>query len=321
MIKLILTSLLCGLISCGSQETTIPPSNPLPSLQKLIDASKESMEIPPLFISASDNIQLAYHTYVPDNPKASMIFFHGGGAYSGAGYQLIGKGLSQYYDVAVYIPDLRGHGESQGERGDTPTPKQVWRDVNTFISLVNSQHTGIPLFLGGHSSGAGMVLNYSSWEDRKPVAGYIFLSPQLGYRSKTDRADKKNSFVSVSIGPFVLNSMSFGLLCGHYKAARFNYPANVDSRIVRYNTVNMANALTPTDPHEQFKQLDQSFGMWIGKNDELFIPEKVLAFADLATQVRETSISNMIPEEEHLSILINAHQFIGKWITQQLEKK
>jgi len=55
-------------------------------------------------------------------------------------------------------------------------------------------------------------------------------------------------------------------------------------------------------------------GLWIGAQDELFDPQKVIAFAMLIAQKKKESLLNIIPQEEHLSILITAHYFKGKWI-------
>jgi acylglycerol lipase len=79
-------------------------------------------------------------------------------------------------------------------------------------------------------------------------------------------------------------------------------------------TVNMSVALIPSAPQQQFAALDRPFGLWIGAEDELFLPDKVLAFAELAVSVRSESQAMCIPEAKHLSILINAHKTMGPWI-------
>ena len=190
--------------------------------------------------------------------------------------------LPQNYAVNTglpfFTPDLRGHGDSEGDRGDCPGPEQVWRDIGSMVQHIRKTQNG-PLFLGGHSSGAEVVLNYSSWENKTPVDAYVFLSPQLGHRSRTARKDRENPFVTVKVQYFVLNSMTIGLGFGHRAAVIFNYPPEVlanDTGMVGSNTVNMANALTPLDPEGQFEELDQPFGMWIGSKDELMVPERSL---------------------------------------------
>jgi acylglycerol lipase len=284
-----------------------------------------SVELPILeTLTASDGVTLSYRRYTPAAPCAAVLFYHGGGAHSGAGYQYFGRGLQNQFGTAVYMPDIRGHGGSGGPRGDTPSPKQVWADITTFIKHIRTEFPQLPLFLGGHSSGAGLTLNYVSQLNHESVDNYIFLSPEFGFRSKTARPFLATPFATVNTLPFIINAISGGLLSGHSHAVWFNYPAELlasDKKLIGSYTVNMANAITPFAPHQQFTNLDRAFGMWIGTDDELILPSMVLAFADLAVSVRAASEVGSVSNAKHLSILVNAHKTIGPWIARLVQKK
>jgi alpha-beta hydrolase superfamily lysophospholipase len=272
-------------------------------------------------LTASDGVTLTYRRYKPAVPRAVVLFYHGGGAYSGADYQYIGQGLQSKFGLLVCTPDIRGHGASGGPRGDTPNPKQVWSDITAFIKQLRAEYPQLPLFVGGHSSGAGLMLNYASQPDREPVDGYVFLSPQLGPQAGADRPQLEAPFVKVDGAAFAAYAMSGGAQHGHDYAVHFNYPAELlaaDPGFVAAITVGMSAALIPSAPDKQFAALDRPFGLWIGEEDELFVPEKVLAFADLATRVRTESEAKSIPHEKHLSILLHAHETIGPWITSRI---
>ena len=272
-------------------------------------------------LTAADGNTLSYRRYTPASPCAVVLFYHGGGAHSAAGYQYLGNGLQTQFGILVYMPDIRGHGASGGPRGDAPSPKQVWEDMSVFIKHIRTEYPQLPLFLGGHSSGAGLALNYIGQPDHELVAGYIFLSPQLGIRSQTERPALAHPFASVDVSAFIDNAASGGVLHGHDYAVRFNYPTEVlasDPRLIASITVNMSNALTPSAPFGQFATLDRPFGLWIGAQDELFQPDKVIAFADLAVSVRAYSQAEIIPGAKHLSILVNAHEIVGPWIEQMI---
>ena len=289
------------------------------SMQELRNADK--VHLPELeSLAASDDVTLAYRRYVPASPRAAVLFYHGGGAHSGKSYEYVGNGLQGKFNTAVYTPDIRGHGASGGPRGDTPNSKQIWNDITTFIKHIRAEYPQLPLFVGGHSSGAGLVINYAVQPDREPADDYVFLSPQLGVNARADRPNLAAPFVKVDGSAFAAYAMSGGREHGHDYAVQFNYPAEAlaaDPGLVAAITVGMSIALIPSAPDKQFAALDRPFGLWIGEEDELFLPDKVLAFADLGTRVRADSTAGSIPGAKHLSVLVNAHETIGPWIVKR----
>ena len=270
------------------------------------------VSIPPLqYIEADDGVRLAYREYVPEKIDAVLIFYHGGGTYCTGGYQFIGDGLSKRSDILVVTPDIRGHGDSGGERGDAPSVEQVFDDIGTLIRHVRARYPQKALFLGGHSSGGGLVLNYSSYPKREKVRGYLFLSPQLGFRSKTEFEDNPNPFTTVKTDLFMKNAISG--TDGNSKAVFFNYSNECLQRTknIAAITVNMANAITPTSPMKQVQELDLPSAVWIGEKDELFDATKV---ESLFKENNPETYTNIIEGEKHLSILINASDYMGPWI-------
>jgi hypothetical protein len=108
---------------------------------------------------------------------------------------------------------------------------------------------------------------------------------------------------------------------GHSKAVRYHFPEDVlkyNPKIVRFNTVNMSNALTSTSPHSQFSKLD-NFGLWIGKNDEAFDPSKVVSFAKQNRKDEAISVIEIVDGLNHLSILLESHRLIGPWLLNQIQ--
>lgn len=285
------------------------PENPDPKVH----------DVDPVFVQATDGIKLAVRVFGPPPNKTKkgigLVFYHGGGAHSAAGYQFLAQKLASDHDVTVYLPDLRGHGESGGPRGDAPCQEQVWEDVESVLKFAN-KHT--KLFLGGHSSGGGLVVNYATGTNPRtiPIAGYVLVAPQLGYLSGTARpSNKRSTFASVNIFAFVLNGI-FGIM-GHSRAVKFAYPERIleqDPRMVAFNTVNMANAITPSGPSDQFQTINNStlpVGLWIGANDEIFVPDKVTEFVPATPP----NVSAVVPEATHLGILFAVHDAIGDWLT------
>lgn len=281
--------------------------------------SSERKELMPLeFIKASDGVPLAFRAYRPSHAKAILIFYHGAGAHSGLLYNHIGIGLRDGYQIGVYMPDVRGHGHSGGDRGDAPSKEQVWNDISEVVNHVRTLHPEVPIFLGGHSAGAGLVLNYSSWELRENIEGYALIAPYLGFRSKTNREhDGENyQFSTVNVAKFIINSITQGLLFSHSKAVEFNFPESVVTRnpeIVTFNTVTMSNAVTPGSPSTQLYKLKR-FSLWIGDEDEAFEPSKVAAFAESNSHKYADKDIGIIDGANHFSIILESAELIGPWI-------
>jgi acylglycerol lipase len=122
------------------------------SFEEVTQATKNFEVKQPAFLSAQDGIQLAYYAFIPQASKALIIFYHGGGTWSKAMYQLMAQETSQHYHMAVYLFDIRGHGHSQGPRGDTPSAQHVWDDIDVVLNFVKKQYPHLPLLLAGHSS-------------------------------------------------------------------------------------------------------------------------------------------------------------------------
>jgi acylglycerol lipase len=73
---------------------------------------------------------------------------------------------------AVHAIDLRGHGRSDGARGDTRFAPAMG-DVDRLLADCAERHPGTPLFLYGHSLGALLALDYLIARPAPPLAGAI----------------------------------------------------------------------------------------------------------------------------------------------------
>lgn len=281
----------------------------------------------PQYIAASDGVKLGYYNFIPEHPHAIMIFYHGSGLWSNQLYQYMAQELEQKYNIGTYLFDIRGHGNSEGNRGDAPSKTQVWQDISTAINYVQQKHKGCPVVLGGHSSGAGLVLNYSSWHKHPALQGYVLLAPFLGTRSGVtyEHSDPDKNFIkSVRLFPLIVNILSFGFFFSHTHVIFFNYSEQEkqkDAHLLESYTCAMTNATTPNDPQSIFSQLNKPYLMLIGQNDEQFIPEKVMAFKSFAPQVRDRSVAHIMPQETHLSVLINAPSIIAQTLKKWFVKK
>lgn len=88
------------------------------------------------------------------------------GYYLWAADQLVGAGL------AVYAVDLRGRGQSDGERFFVDKFADYVSDVAAVVRLAKSREPGLPVFLLGHSAGGVVACTYTL-EHQAELAGLI----------------------------------------------------------------------------------------------------------------------------------------------------
>lgn len=280
----------------------------------------------PQYLPASDGVRLAYRAYLPaQSPKAVLVFYHGAGLHSAAGYQHLGQQLSELHGIAVFTPDIRGHGESDGPRGDAPNIAQVGRDAASMLELVRKQYAGVPVFLGGHSAGSALTLNYSFNSKDLGIEGLVLVAPSFGPDAKTDRP-ASSPFAKTNMGVLIPHAMSRGALLGHSRALQFNYPSSVlarDSEVVTAYTANMAWAIVPrlageirpAGPEGIKRMLSdaESFGLWIGDEDEVFDARRVIELGNAAADPEFCRVETL-PATNHMSILLQAGKSIGAWL-------
>lgn len=271
----------------------------------------------PEFIKSFDGIHLAYYSFVPKNPKAIVIFYHGSGLYINNMYQWVGRELKEKCNIGCYMVDIRGHGHSEGDRGDAPNPESVYKDVALVVDLVKSKFGDKPVFLCGHSSGAGLIINYAAQDLQKREKGYMFLAPYLGPQSGTAIEHKNidESFIkSMRVWVYILGSIFPNSFVTHFKALFFNYPESFlkdDPLILQWYTYAMSSATTPYEIDSLLRKIDKPVGIYIGDKDEQFMPKKVLACAELINSEVDARI---IHNAGHLSILLQAPSLISNFI-------
>lgn len=291
-----------------------PCSFPTPATGGLQQSqtSATSTAQPTGYLAATDGVPLAYYAYLPANPVASLVFYHGSGANSAAGYLPLGQELAAKYHIATFLVDIRGHGASGGPRGDAPTPDQVWQDTRTVVDYVHGRFPTIPTFVGGHSAGAGLVLDSMSLINDE-VAGYVFLAPDFGLHSDTEQTADASNFATVCQRPFVVNAVSNGVLDGHATALGFAYTAAeiTSAHLVARYTVNMALAQNADDSATILRGMTKPLGVWIGAKDEVFDPAKVLAYAH---QSPTATTTRTVPGDNHLGILTDGADYLGPWL-------
>jgi alpha-beta hydrolase superfamily lysophospholipase len=116
-------------------------------------------------------LRIFMRSWRPDQkPRAVVVVVHGFNSHTGQYFwvadQFVGSGL------AVYALDLRGRGQSDGERFYVNKFADYVADVATLVTLAKSREPGLPVFMLGHSAG-GVVSCIYAIEHQAELAGLI----------------------------------------------------------------------------------------------------------------------------------------------------
>lgn len=108
--------------------------------------------------------------------QAVMTLIHGMGEHAER-YTHVADFFANH-GVATVSIDLRGHGNSEGKRGHTPSYEALMNDIDKLISKAKELFPNVPLIMYGHSMGGNLTLNYII--RRKPeIVGAIVTAPYL----------------------------------------------------------------------------------------------------------------------------------------------
>jgi alpha-beta hydrolase superfamily lysophospholipase len=259
-----------------------------------------------------DKSRLIYSVFRRAGPvQDALVFYHGGGAHMSAGYQFMASALVRKAPISVCLVDLRGHGASGGQRGHTVKKEYVWYDVELVVDALRKQMPGVRIHLGGHSSGAGMLLNYwTVFRHRQTVSSLIFLAPEFGPYAPVRRIDASGKTIAFSHPrrwAFLMNGITRGRFFGAVPAVDLGYDTLAKQKrpefVSRY-TVNMALAITPLRPAEQLALLDVPTTILAARGDELFCPERLGAF--IAANSGQSVRYEILEEARHLNIVLHS---------------
>lgn len=128
-------------------------------------------------IQAKDGLKLYAQSWTAQvDPKAVVCLIHGLGEHSGRYSHVAGALTEAGYAVLAF--DLRGHGQSGGPRGHTPSSEAYLEDIDCLVAEAERRYPDRPRFLYGHSLGGLLALFYTL--RRKPqLAGVVSTSPGL----------------------------------------------------------------------------------------------------------------------------------------------
>lgn len=276
--------------------------------------SKNSLLGEKLWIKTRDSSKIFCRVYNSEN-KDIMILIHGSGSESRY-LASLARSIADAKIATVLTPDLRGHGESEGKRGDIDYIGQLENDIEDLI-MYSKQNLGAKKFvLAGHSSGGGFVLRFIGNPKNTRVDKAIMLAPYLGYEAPTVKPNS-GGWVTVAIkrivGLSMLNNIGIRVLNG-LPVLFFNLPEayNDKLQVPSYSFRMMVN-FTPRNYREEIKKIDIPCLVLVGQEDESFYPEQFQLAFEPAKMFVKTEI---LDSTKHLSLVSNHETFerIKEWM-------
>jgi len=121
--------------------------------------------------AGNKGVSLYYKYWLPEkHVKAVLVFLHGATLHSGF-YCALAERLEESC-FAVYSPDLRGHGKSEGQRCYIDRFDDYLDDAGVFIDLISARQPGAKIFLSGHSMG-GYIAGFYASKYQDKLAGLV----------------------------------------------------------------------------------------------------------------------------------------------------
>jgi pimeloyl-ACP methyl ester carboxylesterase len=182
----------------------------------------------------------------------------------------------QGQSMTVYVPDMRGHGES-GHKGDIAYVGQLEDDLEDFVKQVLKGKQDVTLV--GFSAGGGFALRFAGSSRQKLFAHYVLLAPFLRYDAPMTRPNNSewaNASVPRIIGLSLLGPIGEKWF-GHLPVLAFAIdPKTVEHQTAIYSYRLWSNFGPHRDYKADMKAAKQPITVLVGKDDELFYPQKYL---------------------------------------------
>jgi len=184
-----------------------------------------------------DGVSLFYRHWPAAGPRrGAVVMFHRGHEHSGRIAHLADELNLPDFDFFAW--DARGHGESPGERGYSPSFGTSVRDVQTFIDHIGQRHGIDPADMAVLAQSVGAVL-VSTWaHDYAPkIRCLVLASPAFKVKLYVPLARPGLALMQKLRGNFFVNSYVKAKFLTHDPARQTSYDS--DPLIARAISVNI----------------------------------------------------------------------------------
>jgi len=218
--------------------------------------------------------------------RASVLIFHGITGYSGPYGPMVAEQLAAAgYDA--FGLDLRGHGLSDGRRGDYPSEVRLRKDIAETLAMVKSKSDRLVVM--GHSLGA-LTAIIAAKDHPEEVSGVVLVSAAKKVRTGVYPRPSTGATLRTLLGVAILRGTP---LIEYRREGQigiddplFNFKYSARFYTVLYGTgalrvIRMLSSGMIDSPNLRFDgKLKVPLFVAVGEHDELFSAEGVREFCD-----------------------------------------
>ncbi len=189
------------------------------------------------------NIFVHAWTTADSEPERVLVCIQGLGGHGGY-YEVLAEQLAPAGTLVV-AADLRGHGRSEGRRGDIDRFDRYLEDIQATITWVCGRWPALPIVLLGESMGASIAIQYlASGQHGAEIAGLVLVSPVLRATIRPSMREVTRfmrSLLTAPSHPSIAVTGREELGCRDHA---FNDRLRADPLFVRHVSVRFLNSLT-----------------------------------------------------------------------------
>jgi non-heme chloroperoxidase len=310
--------IVAALIAFGTRP--VPVANATTGAFKGVDFST----LPPMeHYLARDRASLGYRRYQAKAGAVTqpvVVLLHGASD-SGVALHPLAGALS-FAGVTVYVPQLRGHGDSL-PRGDVRYIGQLEDDLVDFAAVLHQREGKAQLRLAGFSAGGGLALRFASGAHAALFSDYLLLSPGISQRPPIARApppgqaqDGVRAFAVPYVPRLIGISIAEGVGIHAFDGLPvIGFAVPPDSRLLtRSYSMRLLLSLFPADYRQAIAALHVPTTVIIGDADEFTVAIELLrAFHEGDPAARAI----VLPGLKHLDLIQDpvALEAIRRWAT------
>jgi non-heme chloroperoxidase len=256
--------------------------------------------------AARDGESLAYRFYPSESAGTQTVVLIPGSSANSESMHQLAKPMAQA-GIAVYVLDVRGHGES-GRRGDIAYIGQLEDDLENFVQAIKPIG---PRTLVGFSASAGFALRFAGSDRQKLFDRYLLLAPTISGNSdpvtyRFDGSSTSGGWVSVGVPRLIALTIlnHFGITCfNHLDVIAYA----LDDSIKKYMTPTYSYALsTNFGAMENYRAnilaVQQPMSIVAGKADELLYSDRYQALFEKAGRPIHV---RLVPDVGHVGLILD----------------